>query len=80
MTPPTGTHHLAPEHEADANAAMKILLDPELEPIVDMVLVAHDDRGGEAGAGNAAGSDLKHRPVRRDWQQLFGEGQARDGP
>jgi len=33
---------LAPEHEADAEAALGILLDRALEPIVDMVLLARD--------------------------------------
>jgi phosphonoacetate hydrolase len=36
---PTG---LAPEREADAEAALRILLDGALEPIVDMVLLARD--------------------------------------
>ena len=43
MTPPAATHSLAPELEADADRALGILLDTELEPIVDMVLVSHGD-------------------------------------
>ncbi len=33
---------IAPEHRADADAALDVLLDSALEPIVDMVLVARD--------------------------------------
>ena len=43
MTPPVATHQLAPELEADADRALDILLDAELEPIVDMVLLSHGD-------------------------------------
>jgi phosphonoacetate hydrolase len=42
VTPPEA-HALAPELEADADRALGILLDAELEPIVDMVLVSHGD-------------------------------------
>lgn len=41
---PTTPHRLAPEHADDARAALDILLDADLEPIVDMVLVSHGDR------------------------------------
>ncbi len=44
MTPPTAIHQLAPELEADADRALEILLDSELDPIVDMVLLSHGDR------------------------------------
>ena len=43
MTLPTATHSLAPELEADADRALAILLDPELDAIVDMVLLSHGD-------------------------------------
>jgi hypothetical protein len=40
---PRDAHALAPELEADADHALGILLDAELEPIVDMVLLSHGD-------------------------------------
>jgi len=42
MTATTGPTGLAPEREADAEAALEILTDAGLEPIVDMVLLARD--------------------------------------
>ncbi len=45
MTSATTTgHQIADEHRAEADRALEILLDPALEPIVDMVLTRRDDR------------------------------------
>jgi phosphonoacetate hydrolase len=38
----TSPHQIADEHRADADAALEILLDSALEPIVDMVLTRRD--------------------------------------
>jgi hypothetical protein len=40
--PPRSACEIAPQHRAEADAALDILLDASLEPIVDMVLVARD--------------------------------------
>jgi len=44
VTEPAATGHQLPdEHRAVAEAALEVLLDSALEPIVDMVLVHRDD-------------------------------------
>jgi hypothetical protein len=43
VNPPAAAHALASELEADAERALDILLDADLEPIVDMVLLSHGD-------------------------------------
>jgi len=40
--PARAAHEVAPEHAADVEAALEVLLDPALEPIVDMVLTRRD--------------------------------------
>jgi predicted AlkP superfamily pyrophosphatase or phosphodiesterase len=40
--PETRGHQIADEHRADAEAALEVLLDARLEPIVDMVLTRRD--------------------------------------
>jgi hypothetical protein len=37
-------HHVADEHRDELDAALEVLLDSELEPIVDMVLTRRDGR------------------------------------
>src|ERR1700694_3552882 len=39
---PPGPHEIADEHRELAEAALGVLLDPSLEPIVDMVLTRRD--------------------------------------
>ena len=58
-TQPTG-HQIADEHRAAADRALEILLDPALEPIVDMVLTRRDDRY-EALAADGPGHLRAHR-------------------
>ena len=43
-SPQPAPHQIADEHREAADRALEILLDPALEPIVDMVLTHRDDR------------------------------------
>lgn len=62
---------LAPEREADAEAALAVLTDSALEPIVDMVLLARD---GAYEARSAEGSVRFRRDEHGDYEVVASEG------
>jgi len=64
-------HQIADEHRADAERALEVLLDPALEPIVDMVLTHRDNR---YEALSAQGRVTFERTERGDFVEVSSEG------
>jgi predicted AlkP superfamily pyrophosphatase or phosphodiesterase len=64
-------HQIADEHRADAERALEVLLDPALEPIVDMVLTHRDNR---YEALSAHGRVTFERTEQGDFVEVASEG------